>query len=393
MKGELMTEHEGRAEICTVDLVAIAAKKQISVVEAMVDGGLDDAKHINEWLSLYDNHNTIALADKEIRRLFLWMRSNGVELSQFTSRSARAYLNNLANPRPRELWIGARCPKYLKCGALNPQWRPLAGPLSASSVKLSYSLCRSFFNYLDSGGILDGNPFSGLRIGQIKNCKSSVRTRSALSKSARDLITLSLKDLIVENSAKGMRLDWVYHFLMVTGLRRQECVDARIEHLSNDDGIIWLEVVGKGNVRGKVPIPDFLINMLIKYLNSNGLELKSLEQLLSSHRALPLIGAYLKPNEPITKEALWHCVRKVSEVALEYSVKKGAGAGVPEEIESMSTHWLRHTCASVQLNEMGLTVVQVRDNLRHANISTTSNYLSGDDNDRHRMVSKWGSHS
>ncbi|CAG9271206.1 hypothetical protein BCEP4_640063 [Burkholderia cepacia] len=55
-----------------------------------------------------------------------------------------------------------------------------------------------------------------------------------------------------------------------------------------------------------------------------------------------------------------------------------------EKLRRASQHWMRHTHASHALGR-GAELIMVRDNLRHASISTTSTYLHSDDVQRARQ--------
>ncbi|WP_246178595.1 tyrosine-type recombinase/integrase, partial [Pandoraea horticolens] len=55
------------------------------------------------------------------------------------------------------------------------------------------------------------------------------------------------------------------------------------------------------------------------------------------------------------------------------------------EISRTGQHWIRHTHASHALAR-GAELVTVRDNLRHASISTTSTYLHSDEIQRARQM-------
>ena len=54
-------------------------------------------------------------------------------------------------------------------------------------------------------------------------------------------------------------------------------------------------------------------------------------------------------------------------------------------IEQASTHWMRHTAGSHLSGKADLKMV--RDNLGHANISTTSIYLHSEEDARHDATS------
>jgi site-specific recombinase XerD len=57
------------------------------------------------------------------------------------------------------------------------------------------------------------------------------------------------------------------------------------------------------------------------------------------------------------------------------------------KLAAASPHWLRHTHATFALNG-GVDLVTVRDNLRHASVTTTSNYLHTEDKKRALQLSR-----
>lgn len=60
-----------------------------------------------------------------------------------------------------------------------------------------------------------------------------------------------------------------------------------------------------------------------------------------------------------------------------------------ERLAAASTHWLRHTAASHQL-EAGVPLLVVSQNLRHASIQTTRKYLHTEDDARHQASQAHG---
>ena len=56
-----------------------------------------------------------------------------------------------------------------------------------------------------------------------------------------------------------------------------------------------------------------------------------------------------------------------------------------DKLRRASPHWMRHTHATHALAR-GATLTTVRDNLRHASLSTTSIYLHADDAERARQL-------
>lgn len=62
------------------------------------------------------------------------------------------------------------------------------------------------------------------------------------------------------------------------------------------------------------------------------------------------------------------------------------------KLRRASPHWMRHTHASHALAR-GAELIMVRDNLRHASISTTSTYLHSDEVQRTRQFDQaFGAH-
>jgi site-specific recombinase XerD len=57
----------------------------------------------------------------------------------------------------------------------------------------------------------------------------------------------------------------------------------------------------------------------------------------------------------------------------------------PEKLRRASPHWMQHTHAALAL-ERGVDLTTVRDNLRHASLSTTSIYLHTDEAHRARQL-------
>lgn len=85
----------------------------------------------------------------------------------------------------------------------------------------------------------------------------------------------------------------------------------------------------------------------------------------------------------ITATRLWAAMRrfftKVAEV-----IEEEAPA-TAEKLRRDSTHWMRHTHATHALAR-GAELTTVRDNLRHASVSTTSIYLHSDEVKRARQM-------
>jgi site-specific recombinase XerD len=58
------------------------------------------------------------------------------------------------------------------------------------------------------------------------------------------------------------------------------------------------------------------------------------------------------------------------------------------KLRKASAHWLRHSYGSYLANDKQVPLTYIRDELGHANISTTSLYLNTDAKQRQKVVSE-----
>jgi site-specific recombinase XerD len=99
----------------------------------------------------------------------------------------------------------------------------------------------------------------------------------------------------------------------------------------------------------------------------------------------PLVGNLNgERTSAITGVRLWAILKRFFRLAADQiTVDHPALAG---KLLRASPHWMRHTHTTLELDH-GTELTTVRDNLRHASISTTSLYLHGDDAKRAKLLS------
>lgn len=119
----------------------------------------------------------------------------------------------------------------------------------------------------------------------------------------------------------------------------------------------------------------------MSYRKAQGLSLLPLVD-ESTPLVIPLIG----PNKPMARSAIHEIVKAVFRESAARLRQRGAEfEPAAMHLEAASTHWMRHTAGSHLSEKADLKVV--RDNLGHANISTTSVYLHSEDDARHDATS------
>ena len=98
--------------------------------------------------------------------------------------------------------------------------------------------------------------------------------------------------------------------------------------------------------------------------------------------ATPLIGS-LEGEAGIRTKRLWAVVTRFFATAVD--VLADVNPNLAEKLGRATPHWMRHTHATHAL-QRGAKLTTVRDNLRHASLSTTSMYLHSDDLRRARQM-------
>jgi site-specific recombinase XerD len=148
--------------------------------------------------------------------------------------------------------------------------------------------------------------------------------------------------------------------------------DARGDH--------WIKVVGKGRKVARVALPPLARTALDRRL---------------FERRLPVTPSRWRPDKPliaslaedgaahITSVRIWNVLERFFAGAA--AVVEADSPVVAQKLRQGSPHWLRHTHATHALAQ-GAELTIVRDNLRHASISTTSIYLHGDDVKRAQQI-------
>ncbi len=338
----------------------------------------NDYQAVQAWLALHESPATQRAYRKEAERLILWaVVERGRAMSSLTTEDAVAFRAFLRHPAPRGRWIGPARPRS------SPEWRPFTGGLSARSVAYALSVVGAMFRWLIQQRYLLANPFAGIKVRGASRSESLAVTR-VFGEGEWSVIQAVAEGLEWGHgwqAPAAQRLRFVLDFAYATGLRIGELVGAALGQIEVDaHGDHWLHLVGKGSKAGKVALPPLARAALDRYL---------------MQRKLPITPARWDPRTPlvgsldqeetagITATRLWSVVRrfftKVAEV-----IEKDSPA-TAEKLRRASPHWMRHTHATHALAR-GAELTTVRDNLRHASISTTSIYLHGDEVKRARQM-------
>ncbi|OAJ52513.1 integrase [Paraburkholderia ginsengiterrae] len=336
----------------------------------------NDYEAIQSWLALHESAATQRAYRKEAERLLLWaIVERGRALSSLNTDDTIAYRGFLRRPTPRERWIGPSRPRH------SVEWRPFTGPLSARSAVYALNVLSALFRWLMEQRYVLANPFAGVKV-KSNTQRAGMDVSRGFSEGEWLLIrTVSdgLEWSYGWSVPAAQRLRFLLDFGYSTGLRASELVGATLGDVHRDEhGNHWLHVIGKGGKLGKVALPSLARTSLDQYLVQRGLPVTPARW----NPATPLVCSIDEDGAGIESTRLWRVLRRFF-VSVANTIQDEQPA-TAEKLRRASPHWMRHTHASHALAR-GAELIMVRDNLRHASISTTSTYLHSDEVQRARQ--------
>jgi site-specific recombinase XerD len=335
----------------------------------------DDYQAVQAWLSLHESAATQRAYRKEAERLMLWaIVERGRALSSLTTEDAVAYRAFLRQPTPRARWVGPAQPRH------SVEWRPFAGALSPRSTAYALSVLNALYRWLIEQRYVLANPFAGVKVRGVKaagidSARMFTEGEWALVRTLADGLEWSYG----WSEPAAQRLRFVIDLAYATGLRSSELVAATLGAVQIDShGAWWLRVRGKGGKVGDVALPPMARAALDRYLVQRGLWVTPAKW----DPATPLVGS-LEGEAPITSSRLWAVMKRF--FARTADVVAEGSPALAAKLRRATPHWMRHTHAT-HLLQAGADLPTVRDNLRHASLSTTSVYLHAGDTRRAKQV-------
>jgi integrase len=358
----------------------------------------NDLQAVEAWLGLQESEATRRAYRKEAERLMLWaIIEREKPLSSLTHEDAVAYRAFLRRPTPVSRWVGPVAARH------SGDWKPFQAGLSTRSSAYALSVLSSLFRWLTEQRYLIGNPFAGVNAKAAKAAKGNPGTDARFSQPQERVFTANEWATIMRFAQRAerklkwradaaIRLRFILAFCVATGLRVNELATVRLrdfERVSSRE--CWVAVTGKGGKRARVAIPPAASDALIVYLRHRDIR-------GSIHRwpanAFLIAPIDMKETETLstaesgkglTPSRVWAILRRFFDLVGEQVSE--THPALHQKLAAASPHWLRHTHATFALNG-GVDLVTVRDNLRHASVTTTSNYLHTEDKKRASQLSR-----
>lgn len=327
----------------------------------------NDLEAIAEWCGLANDANRRS-REKEARRFARWLQYRGLGLQDLVLADLAEYFKFIQSP-PDD-WIGPALPFSVN-GKPNPRWRPFTGPVLGSNLKQVKVLLGSMMKHLvNTGWILrDYTPLVKVSA-QVSN---AIEERGALSEAATKFLTGELFEIWVgdnkRNIDRKIRAKHILLTLLMTGARRSEIAKARMCDIVATEESWVLQVIGKGNKRGRICLPPSYIVNLREYRMYRGLAPTFPER----YNTEPLVSSLGDPFKPLTVDGLYKEIKWILRLASNLS----PSPSVCDELRMASTHWFRHTHATTLLRS-GAPLNLVQKQLRHSDPKTTALYDDSD---------------
>jgi integrase len=335
-----------------------------------------DLDEVRTWIRSYaDSPETKRSYEKEAERLLRWCYFElGKPVSSMGAADALAYFAFLAKPPPH--WVG-----QARARRSTSDWRPLRGPLKESSVKQAKAIINALFASMVQNKHIEGNPCSMVRSRRSSKPK---RIERYVKRIEWDYMLAWLAALPEQTDAQRQdkaRRRFLLALVYLTAARRSDVAKGTMGNfVRRDDATWWWHLVGKGQKEDSLPVTDELLDALVAYRTFH-----NLPPLPSPGEQTPLIiRREGNQHKPLSDNMIYRIVKGMFVSAADDAEATGL-IEVAAGLRMVSTHWLRHTSLTHQL-EAGIPLTSVRDNARHASIATTSRYLWTEDKERHEQV-------
>ena len=357
-----------------------------------VEGARDDYRYTKEFLTSYSRKSTETY-DKfrgDAERLLLWSwLIKGKSVIQLRRADLEEYTDFVAKPDPA--WQAeTTIRRFLSKGGLrepNEKWRPFRaaglgrGRLNSKSWEGLFANLSVFYNYLLAEDYALGNLIPVVK----KNCpylykKTGLSVARRLSELQWEYL-LNSAITLAESDPDHERTLFVIVSLKALKMRISELSDRPnwspvMSHFHRDhEGNWWFRAFGKGSKERDISVSDQYLAYLRRYREHRGLS-----PLPSSNSYEPLIESRVS-NQGLGSRQL----RNIVEVALNHACDSLLSDGFEveaSELKAATTHWLRHTGASMEI-AAGRELSHVQADLGHGSIRTTDElYVDSDKMER-----------
>lgn len=362
-----------------------------------VGGGIHNDYQVSKlFLKSYTHSkDTYNVYRREVERFLQWIwRMKRLDLKKVTREMIAEYLEFIKEPPSS--WVGTQHePRFIQKNDLmvvNERWRPfvIAADKDAASFQFSNNSVKSllaslstYFSFLMQENYTKINPIQQLRQKtQLIRSFQSRRITRMLSQKQWSFIIDEI-EARAKNNTIYMRHYFILSMFYLLGVRISELSSDKhqcplmSDFQCDNKGRWWFQTIGKGNKQREIAVPESLLVILTEYRLSIGLT-----ALPVSSEVVPLLRK-LKGQGGIGTRQIHKVVTECFKIAAD-QLKLTGEIEESKKLMEATPHWLRHTSISHDVEHRPLIHVQI--DAGHSKISTTSDYVELDYDDRYRSA-------
>jgi len=341
-----------------------------------------DAEAVGLWLAEYRaSPQTRRAYRREAERLLLWLAEQGLALGEVRRDHLDAFEAFLADPRPRERWVGPPRPRHAD------DWRPFRGPLAPASRRQSLVILQGMFAWLAEAGWVAHNPFRLMRDKRRRLDNRQGGIERYLERPLWAWFWSWLGRPVGEGASPRQHYEWqrrrlVFGFAYLLAPRIGEMSAARMGDFHRREGRWWWRVTGKGDKTATIPVPPDMVTLLTAWRRTLGLAAEPLPD-----DATPVLRS-LDGRRGLGDNRLYRVIREAFGEAAEALEAEQGEEGRPwaMRLRAATPHWLRHTALTHQA-QAGVELRYLAATARHSRLDTTARYLHAEDEAWHRQQS------
>lgn len=293
--------------------------------------------------------------------------------------------------KPPVAWIGLAAYDRFTCRAdqyvVNTKWLPFRMKIpknqiggdqlidkkkykpSQETLKSLFTGVTAFYKYLMNEEICYGNPASIAKSdcrylivdAQVKEIR---RLTEAQWQYVLDIALSLAEDDHVHERSLFVVATLKTLFLRISELSERKDWSPEMKHFWQDeDENWWLKIYGKGRKLRDVSVPTQYLTYLKRYR-----KYRALPPLPSSFESSPLVEK-IRGQGGMTSRHLTRIVQEIFDQAYR-KMKHERGEDTARKLLEASTHWLRHTGASMEV-ERGRALKDLSEDLGHSSMATT----------------------
>ena len=344
-----------------------------------------DSEAAGLWLAeFHSSEQTLRAYRREAERLLLWLATQERSLRQLNRQDLDAFEAFLADPTPRQRWVGPSRPREA------PDWRPFRGPLSPASRRQSLVILQGMFAWLVEAGWVEHNPFRLMRDKRRRLDNRQAGIERYLERPLWEWFWQWLARPLERNASQREHFVWqrrrfLFGFAYLLAPRISEMATAEMGDFFQREGRWWWRVVGKGDKSARIPVPQDMLTLLREWR----LTLRLVAEPQPEERGSVLRA--LDGKRPLGHNQLYRLIREAFQMAAD-TLEHEAGNEAAHQIARLrnaTPHWLRHTALTHQA-QAGVELRYLASTARHARLDTTAQYLHIEDEEWHRQQSAHG---